>query len=88
VSKSRRRRVNDAATPQVRPGDSSVYPRLKFVVSPIGKPNEAVTFDLWGFQVRDMLTEIRKSGERIAVRLESEAAQWRLDTGVPPRDEA
>ena len=67
MSKSRRRRIPDAGTPEIESGHF-YQSEFVFRVAPIGKPEQTVTFTLSEWQVRDMLTKIRRVGEMYAKR--------------------
>jgi hypothetical protein len=71
--KSQRRWVRHAGTPKVKIGGSYYNPCLQISVAPCGRPEQSVTFELDGWQWRELCSNVREVAEAMAKRFESMA---------------
>ncbi|MBS0328249.1 MAG: hypothetical protein JSR30_00220 [Proteobacteria bacterium] len=75
MSKSRRRRINDAATPTAYLSGSEYNPKLAICVHPFGEPNKAVTFELDWWQWRNLAKDVKGRASVASEKLTERARQ-------------
>lgn len=74
--RSHGRWVRDPATPLVMSRQEDAEGKVRFRVAPIGRPKDAVTFELNQWQVSQMVREIRRVTRFIATIKLADARRW------------